>query len=136
MMLNSTGPPYNYLMFLRSNLAFLEDCFLRKRTQEIKKLNYSLQRWYLKQKQSKYHKTWWHIKNFWFTISSAIVLQSLIVIMDNFLLSILPAESDFVFCLFIWLMGPEYHSCLDKPSDDGLGKASAERLTTGPAKCS
>ena len=33
-------------------------------------------------------------------------------------------------------MGPEYHSCLDKPSDDGLGKASAERLTTGTAKCS
>ena len=30
-------------------------------------------------------------------------------------------------------MGPEYHSCLDKPSDDGLGKASAERLTTGTA---
>ena len=28
-------------------------------------------------------------------------------------------------------MGPEYHSCFDRPSDDGFGKASAERFTTG-----
>ena len=46
--------------------------------------------------------------------------------------SSLPDGSFFGFGRFTWLMGPEYHSCLDRPSDEGLGKASAERLTTGP----
>lgn len=43
----------------------------------------------------------------------------------------LPFASIFVLRWFIWEMGPEYHSCFDRPSDDGFGKASAERFTTG-----